>query len=123
MIFFQNPIFFYFQDLVLYQQFTPVEMLRYFGQLYKLSGGEIEKRIDFVLRLLSLKQFLQVESKLTQGLGLLEITKKNNVKNICFFFPNQSTPCKSLNSPVVRSAEYHWPLHSSTDLVFSSSTR
>ncbi|KAH9405333.1 hypothetical protein TYRP_001180 [Tyrophagus putrescentiae] len=54
------------QDLVLYQQFTPVEMLRYFGQLYKLSGGEIEKRIDFVLRLLSLKQFLQVESKLTQ---------------------------------------------------------
>ncbi|KAI2806100.1 hypothetical protein BLOT_005111 [Blomia tropicalis] len=46
------------QDLVLYQEFTPVEMLIYFGKLYKLSSSDIKTRIEFVLRLLNLKQFL-----------------------------------------------------------------
>ena len=61
------------QDLVLYQQFSPVEMLRYFGELYQLKKSEINSRIEFVLKLLNLKQFIPSNKNVNQELIVKQI--------------------------------------------------
>lgn len=42
------------QDISIYEDFTIEETLQYFGKINRLSGREIRKRIEFLLRFLDL---------------------------------------------------------------------
>jgi ABC-2 type transport system ATP-binding protein len=42
------------QEIALYDRFSPLRNLRFFGQLYGLRGAELDKRIDEILELVDL---------------------------------------------------------------------
>ncbi len=44
-------------DTLLYQRLTPREMLAYFGRLYSLAPGRLERRIDELVEQLDMKEF------------------------------------------------------------------